>query len=110
MYWKSNRGGFLAVACVFLALAIAGLFIFQFPRTPEISSVTENSADQTGEPHSLTPDFGKLPLSFEENVGQTDQQVRYLSRGHGIALFLTDKEAVLSLGKVPAEKPANSTA
>ena len=28
MYWKSNRGGFLAVASVFLALAIAGLFIF----------------------------------------------------------------------------------
>lgn len=42
--------------------------------------------------------YGKLPLQFEANRGQTDQRVRYLSRGKGYTLFLTDKaEAVLTL-------------
>jgi hypothetical protein len=41
--------------------------------------------------------YGKLPLSFEENVGQTAQDVRYISRGAGYKLFLTPQEAVLTL-------------
>lgn len=43
------------------------------------------------------PDYGKLPLSFEPNQGQTDSPVRYLSRGAGYSLFLTPNEAVFSL-------------
>jgi Carboxypeptidase regulatory-like domain/Beta-propeller repeat/Putative Ig domain len=41
--------------------------------------------------------YGKLPLSFEANQGQTDTQVKFLSRGAGYNLFLTSTEAVLSL-------------
>jgi Beta-propeller repeat/Divergent InlB B-repeat domain len=41
--------------------------------------------------------FGNLPLTFEPNQGQTDAQVKYLSRGHGYNLFLTSKEAVFTL-------------
>src|SRR5262249_30588695 len=33
--------------------------------------------------------YGKLPLSFEANQGQTDRQVKFLSRGGGYSLFLT---------------------
>jgi sugar lactone lactonase YvrE len=44
--------------------------------------------------------YGKLPLSFEANWGQADPHVRFLSRGNGYSLFLTDKEAVLSLLKL----------
>ncbi|HEY0051515.1 MAG TPA: Ig-like domain-containing protein, partial [Pyrinomonadaceae bacterium] len=43
--------------------------------------------------------YGKLPLHFEPNHGQTDAQVKFLARGQGYALFLTEKEAVLSLQK-----------
>ena len=43
--------------------------------------------------------YGKLPLSFEANQGQTDSQVKFLSRGGGYSLFLTSNEAVLSLRK-----------
>lgn len=43
--------------------------------------------------------YGKLPLSFEANRGQTDEQVRFLSRGSGYSLFLTSSEAVLVLSK-----------
>jgi hypothetical protein len=40
--------------------------------------------------------YGKLPLSFEVNRGQTDSQVKYLARGPGYTLFLTATEAVLA--------------
>jgi hypothetical protein len=41
--------------------------------------------------------YGRLPLHFEANTGQTDSQVRFLARGVGHTLFLTETEAVLVL-------------
>jgi hypothetical protein len=41
----------------------------------------------------------KQPLSFEVNRGQTDPQVKFISRGRGYALFLTSTEAVVSVRK-----------
>jgi hypothetical protein len=41
--------------------------------------------------------YGKLPLRFEANRGQTDSRVKFLSRGAGYTLFLTNTEAVLRL-------------
>jgi hypothetical protein len=41
--------------------------------------------------------LSKLPLVFEPNQGQVDSQVRFLARGGGVTLFLTDREAVMSL-------------
>jgi Beta-propeller repeat/HYDIN/CFA65/VesB-like, Ig-like domain len=41
--------------------------------------------------------YGRVPLAFEANRGQTDPRVRFLSRGPGYALFLGSGEAVLSL-------------
>jgi len=38
-----------------------------------------------------------LPLSFEENEGQTSSPVRYLARGTGFELFLADSKSVLSI-------------
>ena len=43
--------------------------------------------------------YAALPLSFEANHGQTDPSVSFLSRGKGYALFLTGREAVLTLKK-----------
>ena len=42
----------------------------------------------------------KLPLSFEANRGQTDAQVKFLSRGPGYNLYLGPTETVLSLHRV----------
>src|SRR6266853_3528243 len=41
--------------------------------------------------------YGKLPLSFEANQGQTHNDVRFLSRGSGYSLYLMASEAVLVL-------------
>jgi hypothetical protein len=54
----------------------------------------------------VSSSYGKLPLSFEINQGQTDSQVKFLARGQGYGLFLTPREAVLSL-RTPQAKVAN---
>jgi hypothetical protein len=59
---------------------------------------------RTGSSEPATPltrprlwDFGRMPLYFEANEGQTDQAVQYLARGPGYTVFLTPTEAVLML-------------
>jgi len=47
----------------------------------------------------VAENYGKLPINFESNVGQTDEKVKFLARGHGYSLFLTEREAVLALKK-----------
>jgi hypothetical protein len=41
--------------------------------------------------------YGKLPLSFEFNEGQTEARVQFLTRGRGHQLFLTPNEASLAV-------------
>jgi photosystem II stability/assembly factor-like uncharacterized protein len=57
------------------------------------------SAPSTSTAAEITARYGRLPLSFEENEGQTDGEVKFLSRGPGYDLFLTADGAVLSLRK-----------
>ena len=40
----------------------------------------------------LAAAYGKLPLSFEANFGQTDAKVKFLSRGKGYTMFLTGRQ------------------
>src|ERR1044072_359036 len=47
----------------------------------------------------LSEEFGKLPLSFEQNMGQTDPAVKFLARNPRYTLFLTSTEAVFVLRK-----------
>jgi hypothetical protein len=47
----------------------------------------------------LLAQYGRLKMSFEPNVGQTDSAVKFLSRGPGYSLFLTGRGAVLRLRK-----------
>src|SRR5690348_12977804 len=47
-------------------------------------------------------------LMFEPNVGQTDDRVKFVARGVGYGLFLTNDGAVLSL--LGGNSPAQSTA
>ena len=69
--------------------------------SPDMRSTQQDQLVHTHQPR-LAHNFGKLPLSFEINRGQTDSQVKFLSRGSGYALFLTSNEAVLALRKPSA--------
>ncbi len=46
--------------------------------------------------------LARLPVSFEENRGQTDPRVKFLSHGVGGILFLTPDESVLEFNRTIA--------
>ena len=50
-----------------------------------------------GSATAKAPDYGRLPLGFEANAGQTDGRVKFLARGRGYTVFLTGDAAVLAL-------------
>jgi hypothetical protein len=50
---------------------------------------------------TLLSGYEKLPLSFVTNADQTDRRVKFLSRGTGLSLFLTEDEAVVILKRSP---------
>lgn len=50
--------------------------------------------------------YASIPMIFESNQGQTDAQVRFMARGHGYGLFLTDEDAVLVLRRAGVKEHA----
>src|SRR5260370_7162236 len=47
------------------------------------------------------PDFGTVPLYFEENKGQTDAQARYIARSANLVGFVLQDGWTLSLSGQP---------
>src|SRR3990167_2290491 len=70
--------------------------VMQSPQLPPLEVQPRASPYQAAQAR-VSEAYGKLPLSFELNQGQTDEQVKFLSRGRGYSLFLTSTEAVLVL-------------
>ena len=95
---KSVSPAFAAIALACLAFSPGAQ-----AETPEPSKVDKATRARVNE------SYGKLPLSFEANQGQQDQPVKFLSRGRGYNLFLTNREAVLVLTKSEKPAPAKKT-
>jgi hypothetical protein len=74
-------------------------------RSPQATAKTANHKPSQAEQAHAVQAYGKLPLSFEANQGQTDRRVRFLSHGSGYSLFLTPEEAVLTLQTGRTQKP-----
>ncbi|TAL50061.1 MAG: hypothetical protein EPN89_05315, partial [Methylovulum sp.] len=70
------------------------------------ANITLEPKDST----QVAAQYGKLPMSFEANRGQTDAAVRFLSRGAGYALYITPTEAVFSLRKAGTKPDAGADA
>jgi hypothetical protein len=52
----------------------------------------------------VSANYGRLPIYFEPNVGQSDESVRYLAHGHGYSLALKDTETVIALRRQRSNK------
>ena len=82
-----------------LRIAVLPLFLFAATAagqagdrdTPVAVKRTVSTSGRIGNGH------GRLPLVFVANDGRSDPRVRFLSRGPGYALFLTEDAAVLKL-------------
>ncbi|MBS1212441.1 MAG: Cell surface protein, partial [Proteobacteria bacterium] len=78
-----------------LSIVAVGLLGFSAAAIPTVAET-----DPAARAH-FDAAYGRLPLSFEANEGQTDRQVRFLSRGSGYTVFLTPTQAVLGLAGTP---------
>ncbi len=94
MLSKLNRRSLLVASGFVVAVIAAGCW-FSLNTQPSVTSIMEARGMEVGTPAKVKADYGKLPLSFEANLGQTDSQVKFLARGGGYALFLTANETVL---------------
>ena len=64
-------------------------------------------SDSVSDPIKSVPSF-RPRLNFEVNAGQTDKSVRFLARGQGYDLYLTEREAVFAFRRLMSvSKPAN---
>lgn len=87
----------ILVVCLLWTLSLATLpHVAAKPLAPA-TIPTANTADVK---MTVSENYGKLPLSFESNMGQSAKPVKFLSRGNGYTVFLTPTEAVFSLRPV----------
>ena len=103
-----------AVVCVAagLGLVISVISTSQLDnrsRLNHVAPVTDGDRVGVGDPpadahHKNIEDvYGKLPMNFEPNLGQTHESVQFLARGHGYSLFLSPTQATLSLQRYGGE-------
>jgi len=92
----------LTVAAWTLLWAFASILLSlpQAAHGADTSGVKGQAAsDRQASRASVSLNYGRLPLSFEANRGQSDPRVKFQSRGSGYSLYLTDSGAVLALSK-----------
>lgn len=92
--FRTNLIALIAVASMFLSVVMPVQTTFSAPATTSIHPTQLPSVQRD---HLALKSYGNLPLSFETNVGQTNPDVKFLSRGLGYTLFLTDSQATLKL-------------
>jgi hypothetical protein len=96
---------------LFLCLTTTSLFSQSNPLRPAgtASAVPPIAAADRKAQATILDSYGKLPLSFEANYGQTDPQVKFLSRTGAYSLFLTGDQAVFVLSPKTNVKTKTTT-
>ena len=100
----SIAGVALAIVALFVSLKIQHHAISSQSITSNHTAVSTQpaTAPSAAQKENFARDYGKLPLAFEVNQGQTAPEVRYLAHGPSYQLFLTNQEAVLTLRQTSA--------
>src|SRR6267378_4384728 len=101
--WMASAVILGALGAVVVGQGVAGV------GRPEASGqlalvASRNAPDVARRQPQILASYGKLPMAFEANRGQSDRRVKFLSRGAGYTVFLTSSEAVLAL-----QRPAPAT-
>lgn len=93
---------FISVAALFCCVVLWTVYVGADKRghTDDSGSRTAGAASKPVAPKdnsAWAEAYGHLPMSFEENQGQTAREVRYVAHGGRYELFLTPQEAVMAL-------------
>jgi hypothetical protein len=104
--------GYLRCAFVALLVLLASILISQ-PMNFTADAIATPTLLSRGfnapiHPQSPTLKQSNVPLYFETNQGQADARVKFLSRGAGYTLFLTEEGATLSLRAPRADGPTST--
>ena len=86
---------FRSLGLALLSVAAAGVLLQLGPAQASSKKARRPTASATKQ--QALAAYGKLPLAFTANAGQTDARVRYSAQGAGFSVFLTRREAMLSL-------------
>jgi hypothetical protein len=90
-------------------LAVCGLAVI-FLASPASPASNPGDKERPASQSAMAVTYGKLPLSFEPNLGQTAKEVQWLARGPEYTLFLSGHDAVLELNTItPGEHRANGS-
>src|SRR5579872_2528143 len=93
-----------------LARALSILFLGGASCIAQTPAVAKNSTTNPAANRQVQANYGKLPLTFEGNIGQSDPRVNFLAHGSGYSLFLTSGQMVLSLRPSSISKTQAATA
>jgi hypothetical protein len=100
----------VGTASLFILANSAGPVAAQVSRAREAANVAPRDSELNQQTKMRVAEaYGRLPLSFEANQGQTDSRVKFVARGSGYTLFLTNREAVLALSTAQRSKQKNPT-
>ncbi len=77
-------------------LSAVVLLVVSSPAQQGLNHSTVSQSQNLSTAHAKAR-YGKLPLRFESNQGQTDPRVRFVSKGSGYSVFLTSSGMALSL-------------
>jgi len=93
------RGRVLKALLLLVLAGSTALTLGSHPKMNGAEGVEQTSffgGHSQGSRQSALAAYGNLPLMFEPNLGETDARVRFMARGSGYGLFLTEQGAVLS--------------
>ena len=89
----------VGVTILFGALSLTGR-----GRKQDTSSLQSTGNDPAAAARTRVAEaYGKLPMMFQANAGQTDARVKFTARGAGYSLFLTPTESVFVMSRRESE-------
>src|SRR4051812_27445519 len=91
-------------AVVMILVVLGGAFLLQ----RDSSNPNSHKRPSGLNPAEVRAAFGRLPLSFEKNQGQSGEQVKFLARGNGYGLYLGSGEAALVFAGEPGKADSSA--
>ncbi|MBI1761339.1 MAG: SBBP repeat-containing protein [Acidobacteria bacterium] len=91
------------VGCWFCIGLVAAVFFNPLVLRPTQAALNQSTVRQVERAKQA---YGQLPMTFERNEGQSDKTVKYLARGHGYQVFLTEDKATLRLAQANGDAAA----
>src|SRR5580658_7086971 len=93
-FWSQRRGGNMksvkqTVVMLFVALLTLRVIHWRGAERGVVHAMPAGKAASGAKPAAAPTisNYGQLPMSFEANQGQTDERVKFVSRGLGYNLF-----------------------